>query len=208
LRFCIYANLPTTLHLQFRPSTSDSVPLHPARFLYARPPSLPRAPALPGCHLCRPCVFTTTHRTGGGATTETHARPRTTTYAATARERRWTFPRGDLPSEEDGGGRSRTDANDDGDERRTRPGLSGDWRKDLSWAATGGDWHARRTSKWGEGKKRAGAIGEKKFGGGVHTLGLPSLNAKSFGVELFLDFANEFRTLQTTPNAKFICKVP
>jgi len=62
-----------------------------------------------------------------------------TTYAATARERRWTFPRGDLPSEEDGGGRSRTDANDDGDERRTWPGLGGDWREDLGWAATSGD---------------------------------------------------------------------
>ena len=36
-----------------------------------------------------------------------------TTYAATTRERRWTFPRGDLPSEEDGGGQSRTDANDE-----------------------------------------------------------------------------------------------
>jgi len=32
----------------------------------------------------------------------------------------------DLPSKEDGGGRSRTDANDDGDKRRTRPGLGGD----------------------------------------------------------------------------------
>ena len=49
---------------------------------------------------------------------------------------------------------------------------------------------------------------KKKFGGGVHTLGLPSLNAKLLGVGLFLDFTNEFGTLQTTPNAKFICKVP
>ena len=48
---------------------------------------------------------------------------------------------------------------------------------------------------------------KKKFRDGVHTLGLPSLNAKSFGVGLFLDFANKFETLQTTPNAKFICKV-
>jgi len=59
-----------------------------------------------------------------------------------------------------------------------------------------------------KGKKRAGAIGEKKIGGRVHTLGLPSLNAKSFGVGLFLGFANEFRTLQTITNTKFICKVP
>jgi len=87
--------------------------------------------------------------------------------------------------------------------RRTRP-RRGNWRRpDL-----GGDWHARRTSKWCEGKKRASAIGEKKIGGEVHTLGLPSLNAKSLGVGLFLDFANEFGTLQTTPNAKFICKIP
>jgi hypothetical protein len=50
-------------------------------------------------------------------------------------------------------------------------------------------------------------IGEKKIGGGIHTLSLPSLNAKSLGVGLFLNFANEFETLQTTPNAKFICKV-
>ena len=49
---------------------------------------------------------------------------------------------------------------------------------------------------------------ESQFRGGVHTLGLRSLNAKSLGVGLFLDFANEFGTLQTTPNAKFICKVP
>ena len=49
---------------------------------------------------------------------------------------------------------------------------------------------------------------KKKFEGGVHTLGLPSLNAKSLGVGLFLVFANEFETLQTTLNAKFICKVP
>jgi len=28
--------------------------------------------------------------------------------------------------------------NDDGNERRTRPGLGGDWREDLGWAATGG----------------------------------------------------------------------
>ena len=56
-------------------------------------------------------------------------------------------------------------------------------------------------------KNRAGAIGEKKIRGRVHTLGLPSLNAKSLGVRLFLDFANEFGTLQTTLNAKFIYKV-
>ena len=79
----------------------------------------------------------------------------------------------------------------------------------------GGDWHARRTSKWREvrqngakEKKRAGAIGEKKFRGEIHTLGLPSLNAKSFRVGLFLDFTNEFGNLQTTSNAKIICKVP
>jgi len=48
---------------------------------------------------------------------------------------------------EDGGGRSRTDANDDGDERRTRHGLGGDWREDLGRAATGGDlaWAATGT---------------------------------------------------------------
>jgi len=59
-----------------------------------------------------------------------------------------------------------------------------------------------------KGKKRAGVIGEKKIRSEVHTLGLPNLNAKSLGVGLFLDFANEFETLQITPNAKFICKVP
>jgi len=71
----------------------------------------------------------------------------------------------------DGGGRSRTDANDDGDERRTRPGLGGDWREDLDWTATGGDltwaatWHARRTSKWREGKKNARTRSVKKKSG-------------------------------------------
>ena len=40
-----------------------------------------------------------------------------------------------------------TDANDDGDERRTQPGLGGDWREDLGWAAIGGDlaWAATGT---------------------------------------------------------------
>ena len=109
------------------------------------------------------------HRTGSDATTETRARPRTKTYTATTRQRRWTFPRGDLPSEKDGGGRSRTDANDDGDERRTRPGLGGDWREDLGWAATGGDlvWAATGThdvrQNGAKEKKRAGAIGENKI---------------------------------------------
>jgi len=77
----------------------------------------------------------------------------------------------DLPSEEDGGGRSRTDANDDSDERRTRPGLGGNWREDLGWAATGGDlaWaatgtHGVRQNRSKE-KNRAGAIGEKKIQG-------------------------------------------
>jgi len=118
-----------------------------------------------------------------------------------------------VATEEDGGGRSRTDANDDSDERRTWPRLGSDWREDLGWAATGGDlaWAATGThdvrQNGAKGKKRAGGIGEKKFGDGVHTLGLPSLNAKSLGVGLFLDFANEFGTLQTTLNAKFICKV-
>jgi len=95
-----------------------------------------------------------------------------------------------------------------------RPRLDGDWREDLCWAVTGGDlaWAATGThdirQNGAKEKKRASAIGEKKFRGGVHTLGLPNLNAKSLGVGLFLDFANEFETLQTTPNAKFICKVP
>jgi len=104
--------------------------------------------------------------------------------------------------------------NDDGDERRTRPGLGGDWREDLGWAATGGDltWaatgtHDVRQNGAKEKNVRARSV-KKKFGGGVHTLGLTSLNAKSLRVELFLDFANEFGTLQTTPNAKFIYKVP
>ena len=48
---------------------------------------------------------------------------------------------------------------------------------------------------------------KKKFRGEVQTLGLPSLNAKSIEVGLFLDFANEFGILQTTPNTKFICEV-
>jgi hypothetical protein len=94
------------------------------------------------------------------------------------------------------------------------PGLGGDWREDLGWVATDGDlaWAATGThdvrQNGAKGKKRAGAIGEKKFGGGVHTLSLSSLNAKSLGVRLCLDFANEFGTLRTTPNAKFISKVP
>jgi len=73
-----------------------------------------------------------------------------------------------LPSEEDEGGRSRTDANDDGDERQTRLGLGSDRREDLGWAATGGDlaWAATGThdvhQNAAKEKKRAGAIGEKK----------------------------------------------
>jgi len=94
----------------------------------------------------------------------------------------------------------------------------------LGWAATGAKtsagrqlavtWPGRRLARTTyikmarRKKKRAGAIGEKNFRGGLHTLGLPSLNAKFLGVGLFLDFVNEFETLQTTPNAKFICKVP
>ena len=114
-----------------------------------------------------------------------------------------------------GGGRSRTDANDDdGDERRTRPGLGGDGCEDLGWAATGGDlaWAATGThdvrQNGTKGKNARARSVKKKFRGGVHTLGLPSLNAKSLGVRLFLDFANEFETLQTTSNVKFICKIP
>ena len=79
-----------------------------------------------------------------------------------------------------------------------RPGLGGN----LAWAATGTHDVRQNGAK---GKKR---LVEKKFRGGIHTLGLPSLNAKSLGVGLFLDFANEFGTLQTTSNTKFICKVP
>jgi len=92
----------------------------------------------------------------------------------------------------------------------------------LGWAATGAKtWAGRQLARTWPGwrlarttyvkmarreKKRAGAIGEKKIGGGVHTLGLPNLNAKSLGVGLFLDFANEFETFQTTPNAKSFAK--
>ena len=83
-----------------------AVRVRPPSSCRARPPSLPRAPALQlpregslrrqgvarllqqgtsmALNLCRPCVFMTTHRTGGGATTETRARPRTATYAATS----------------------------------------------------------------------------------------------------------------------------
>jgi len=92
--------------------------------------------------------------------------------------------------------------------------LGGDWREDLCWAATGGDlaWAATGThdvrQNGVKGKEVRARSVKKKFRGGVHTLGLPSLNAKSLGVGLFLDFANEFGTLQTTPNTKFICKVP
>jgi len=119
----------------------------------------------------------------------------------------------DLPSRGPslGGGRRWTESN--WRERRTRPRLGGDWREDLGWAATDGDlaWAATDThdvrQNGAKRNKRAGAIGEKKFGGRVHTLGLPSLNAKFLRVGLFLDFANEFGTLQTTPNTKFICKV-
>ena len=55
------------------------------------------------------------------------------------------------------------------DERRTRPRLGGDWRKDLGWAATGGDlaWTATGThdvrQNGAKRKKRAGAIGEKEI---------------------------------------------
>jgi len=150
LRLCIYANLPTTLHLQFRPSTSDSIPSapHPARFLYARPPSLPRAPALqlphvPAPSLQLPCA-----------------------------------PALQLPRE----GSLRRQ----GVARLLQQGTSMDLNfsqlDSCSMAAI-----VCRVLGWA---------------------GLPSLNAKSLRVGLFLDFANEFGTLQTTPNAKFICKVP
>ena len=76
----------------------------------------------------------------------------------------------------------------------------------MAWAATGT--HDVRQNGAKEKKNARARSVKKKFRGGVHTLGLPSLNAKSLGVGLFLDFANEFGTLQTTPNAKFICKVP
>jgi len=56
-------------------------------------------------------------------------------------------------------------------ERRTRPGLGGDWREatggDLAWAATGT--HDVRQND-ANGKKRAGAIGEKKNSGVGSTL--------------------------------------
>jgi len=67
-----------------------------------------------------------------------------------------------LPPAAARGRRPRTDANDDGDERRTRPGLGDDWREDLGWAATGT--HDVRQNGV-KGKKRAGAIGEKKIRG-------------------------------------------
>ena len=63
-----------------------------------------------------------------------------------------------------------TDANDDDDERRTRPGLGGDWREDLGWAATGGDlaWAATGTHdvrQNGAKKKKARARSVKKNSG-------------------------------------------
>ena len=193
----------------------------PPRAISLRPSALPAARArppyrahLPSSCRARPPSFTTTHRTGGGATTETRARPRTTTYAATSGRR--TRPRrgnGGGPSLR--GGRRWTEPNwRERRWRRTRLGLGGDWREDLGWAATGSDlaWAATGThdvcQNGAKEKKRTGTIGEKKFGGGVYTLGLLSLNAKSLGVGLFLDFTNEFGTLQTTPYAKLICKVP
>jgi len=111
-------------------------PAPPPRAISLRPPpSLQHAPALPtararspaaararrpsSCRACPPVP-----PAGGSATTETRARPRTTTYAATARERRWTFHRGDLPSEEDGA-------------ELTRTTTATNDERGLGWAATG-----------------------------------------------------------------------
>ena len=106
-----------------------------------------------------------------------------TTYAATTRERRWTEPNWRERRQ-----RRKTNAAWAGQRLARRPGLGGNWRR----PGLGGDWHARRTSKWLEGKKnRAGAIGEKKFGDGVHTLGLPSLSWTIFRLCKWVwDFAN------------------
>ena len=106
----------------------------------------------------------------------------------------------------------------------TRTTTATDDERGLGWAATGAKiwagrqlaatWPGRRLArttyvKMARREKNALARSvKKKFESGVHTLGLPSLNAKSLGVGLFLDFANEFGTLQTIPNIKFICKVP
>jgi len=54
--------------------------------------------------------------------------------------------------------------------------LGGHWREDLGWAATGGDlaWATTGThdvrQNGAKGKKRAGAIGEKKNSGVGSTL--------------------------------------
>jgi len=130
-----FASTISVFHVGLRPPGPPtprdfSTPVRPP--YRVRPPSLPCVPTVP------PAVVRA--RPPYRASTNDDVRGHVwTTYAATARERNWTFPRRYLPSEEDGGGRSRTDANDDGDERRTRPGLGGDWREDLGWAATGGD---------------------------------------------------------------------
>jgi len=114
------------------------VGLHPPapRAISLRSSALPAARARPP-YLDAICAVPVSSRR---CTELAAARPR---RLARVHEQRRTLPRlddvcghgagteVDLPSEEDGGGRSRTDTNDDGDERRTRPGLGGDWREDL-----------------------------------------------------------------------------
>ena len=145
-------------------------PPHPARFLYARPPSLPRAPALQ------------LPRVPAGPPYRS-ARPPSSFLAK--------YPSAAKVS-------------------RTSSSKVPPWylhRQGVARLLQ--HWHTRRMSKWREGKKtRRRDRWKKKFRGGVYTLGLPSLNAKSLEVGLFLDFANEFGTLQRTSNTKFICKVP
>ena len=136
---CVYNfGLPRRTLSPRPPTPCDfSTPVRPP--YRTRPPSLPRVPAVPPAAV-RGHVWTT--------------------YAAMAQEQRWTFPRGDFSSEVDGAELTRTtNAAWAGRRMARRPGLSGNWRR----PGLGGDWPAWRTSKWREGKKRVGAIGEKKI---------------------------------------------
>jgi len=143
-----FAPTISAFHVGLRPPG----PPHPARFLYARPPSLPRAPALPTAHTCPPAAARA-RRPSRRRTELAAARPR---RLARVHEPRRMRPRlddvrghdagteVDLPSEEDGGGRSRTDVNDDGDERG------------LGWAATGvKTWAGRQLAATWPGRRLA-----------------------------------------------------
>ena len=101
--------------------------LSPPTLRYARPPSLPRAPALPTAR-ARP-------------TAAARARRPSSCRACSPSLQ---LPCAPAPLEEDGGGRSRTDANDDGDERG------------LSWAEIGTKtWAGRQLAATWPGRRLA-----------------------------------------------------